>query len=267
MKTISIVILKSSANLELSRTLSSNVSPDGVIGRNETFTMNYVIQPKSVHLDQIGTADQAFPSQVISNIEFQEQLPANLEPVEEWPEGIEASNNTDGGYTLNKKLGNIQYTLKTVDGSQTFVPESSKPLSITIKVRAAVTGVYNLDYGRVSFIDIHADPDALPVVSSQPSPSPTASSPIGPVFNPAVSSSGSVLGIAGDYNAFVFGDAKVTATVEGNLAAKGNTTARAVDINRVLGSKVPYAIVTGGDLDFHNGHVYGNILHQEALTR
>lgn len=266
-KTIQLTILKANANLELSRALSSNVSPEGIVNKNETFTVTYVIQPKPVPFDQLGAADQAASSQVISDIEFQETLPANLEPTEGWPDGITASGNKDSGYILSKPLGSIKYTLKTVNGVKAYVPVSSDPISFSIKVKATITGSYNLDDGRVSFIDIHADPDALPTATPLPSPSPSATASAVPAFNPSVSSSGSALGFAGDYNALVFGDAKVTATVQGNLAVKGNTTTSGVAINESLGSTVPYAIVTGGNLNFQNGSVYGNILHQGTYNK
>ncbi|OMC86721.1 choice-of-anchor A family protein, partial [Paenibacillus odorifer] len=75
------------------------------------------------------------------------------------------------------------------------------------------------------------------------------------------------LGIAGDYNAFIFGKATVTASLRGNLAAGGDTTTSSVDINMSNGNKVPYAIVTGGNLDFTNGTVYGNIIHQGEFNK
>ncbi|MBY9077580.1 DUF5057 domain-containing protein [Paenibacillus sp. HN-1] len=242
-KLIPIRILKANANLDLSRTLSSNVNANGEIPKDQAFTITYLVKPKAVPLDQVGTADQNAATLLISDIVFQETLPPNLQPVSGWPDGMTSSGNTGAGYTLNKPLGNVTYSLKSVDGVQTYVPDSAEPITFSIQVKATAAGVYNLDNGQVSFVELHSP------------------------FDPGASSSGSALGFAGDYNALVFGTANVTASLKGNLAAEGNTTTSGVDVNQSLGSSVPYAIVTGGDLDFHNGTVYGNILHQGSYTK
>ncbi|MFD1776609.1 DUF5057 domain-containing protein [Paenibacillus rhizophilus] len=275
---IDITVLKASANLELTRTLSSNVNASGEVAMDEAFTITYSVKPKSIPFDQAGTANQSSAALTISDIRFLETLPANLERNGDWPAGISVSGDGSAGYTLSKSLGSITYTLKTVDGVKTYVPDSAGPIVFSINVRAAVANTYHFDTAKVSFVDVHPvlaateTPTAVATTSPSPtvttaSPAATGTTPASSNFDPSVSSSGSSLGIAGDYNAFVFGPANVTASLKGNLAAGGNTTISGAEINESNGSRVPYAIVTGGDLDFQNGTVYGNILHQGSYTK
>lgn len=266
---VNITVLKASANLELTRTLSSNVNANGEVAKDEAFTITYSVKPKSVPLAQAGNANPSADALTISDIQFSETLPASLERNGVWPEGLRVTGDASSGYTLSKPLGSITYTLKTVDGVKTYVPDSPDPIVFSIDVRASVAKTYHFDTSEVSFVDIHpvSAATATPTAVSTASPAPATASPASSGFDPSVSSSGSALGIAGDYNAFVFGSANVTASLKGNLAAGGNTTTSGVDINESNGSRVPYAIVTGGDLDFRNGTIYGNILHQGSFTK
>ncbi|NJJ39471.1 DUF5057 domain-containing protein [Paenibacillus apii] len=161
---VNITVLKASANLELTRTLSSNVSAGGEVAKDEAFTITYSVKPKSIPFDQAGTSNQSSEALTISDIRFLETLPANLERNGDWPEGISVSGNASSGYTLSKSLGSITYTLKTVDGVKTYVPDSPDPIVFSIDVRAAVAKTYHFDTSEVSFVDIH------PVSAASPSP-------------------------------------------------------------------------------------------------
>ncbi|WP_340011484.1 DUF5057 domain-containing protein [Paenibacillus sp. FSL H7-0690] len=268
-KNIDITISEARSNLELSRELSTNVSTSGEVAKNESFTITYVIQAKPIPFDQVSTIDQAYDHQVISNIIFRDTLPANIKlEASGLPDGMtNPSGSVETGLTLEKPLNNITYTLKNMNGIKTFQPDSHEPIKFTINVSANVAARYIFNNALVDFVDIHAVPSASPtptataVVTASPSSSATSN------FNPSVSATGSGLGIAGDYNAFIFGKATVTASLRGNLAAGGDTTTSSVDINMSNGNKVPYAIVTGGNLDFTNGTVYGNIIHQGEFNK
>lgn len=271
-KNIDITISEARSNLELSRELSTNVSTSGEVAKNEPFTITYIIQAKPIPFDQVSTIDQAYDHQVISNIIFRDTLPANIKlEASGLPDGMtNPSGSVETGLTLEKPLNNITYTLKNVNGMKTFQPDSNEPIKFTINVSANVAARYIFNNALVDFVDIHAVPSASPtptataVVTASPSPSATSN------FNPSVSATGSGLGIAGDYNAFIFGKATVTASLRGNLAAGGDVTTGSVDINKTnydKGIKIPYAVITGGNLKFTNGSVYGNILHQGVYNK
>ncbi|WP_052404442.1 DUF5057 domain-containing protein [Paenibacillus sp. FSL H7-0737] len=267
-KIIDITILEAKSNLELSRELSTNVSTNGEVAKNEPFTITYIIQAKPVPFEEVSTTNQSSEHQVISNIVFRDILPANIKlEASGLPDGMTNPSGSVGtGLALEKSLNNITYTLKNVNGIKTFLPDSNEPIKFSINVSANVAATYKFDNALVDFVDIHAVPSASPtptataVVTASPTPSTTN-------FNPSVSTTGSGLGIAGDYNAFIFGKATVTASLKGNLAAGGDVTTSGVDINMSNGNKVPYAIVTGGNLNFTNGTVYGNIIHQGEFNR
>lgn len=267
-KIIDITILEAKSNLELSRALSANVSTSGEVAKNEPFTITYIIQAKPVPFEEVSTTNQSSEHQVISNIVFRDILPANIKlEASGLPDGMTNPSGSVGtGLALEKSLNNITYTLKNVNGIKTFLPDSNEPIKFSINVSANVAATYKFDNALVDFVDIHAVPSASPtptataVVTASPTPSTTN-------FNPSVSTTGSGLGIAGDYNAFIFGKATVTASLKGNLAAGGDVTTGSVSINESNRNNVPYALVTGGDLNFSNGRIYGNILHQGNFTK
>lgn len=268
-KNIDITILEARSNLELTRELSTNVSRNGEVAKNEPFTITYIIKAKSVPYEQVSTADQASEHQVISNIKFRDTLPANINlGASSLNDGMtNPSGSVETGLTLEKSLNDITYTLKDMNGIKTFEPDSIEPIKFSINVSANVAAKYIFDNALVDFVDIHSVPSASPtplataVVTASPTPSTNSN------FNPAVSTTGSKLGIAGDYNAFIFGKATVTASLKGNLAAGSDVTTGSVDINMSNGNNVPYAIVTGGNLDFVKGTVYGNIIHQGEFNK
>ncbi len=67
---------------------------------------------------------------------------------------------------------------------------------------------------------------------------------------------GSVLGVAGDYNVFTFGDFSGSSDSEGRIAVGGNATIQNFSIGNSLGAASPsdpYTLVVGGNLTFQNG--------------
>ena len=74
---------------------------------------------------------------------------------------------------------------------------------------------------------------------------------------------GSVLGVAGDYNVFTFGDFSGNSDSQGRVAVGGNATLTNFGIGSSLGAASatdPYTLVVGGNLTYQNGQTnYGGV--------
>lgn len=243
------------ANLLLERTITtdSGTVVTGNLPVNQSIRLNYTITPQPVNDSNASDVEK----QIVSNLVFTEKLPANL-IVEDssLPAGFSKAGTPTSGYTITGILTDIPYTWN--ESKQAYIAnidsgQSNKVLSFFIPAQVSNTGSYNFSNASLSFDDIHATATATPTPTT--------------TFNPSTSTTKSVLGAAGDYNVFVFGEAKLTATLEGNLASGGNTTVSGIDLNKKNTVTVPYALVTGGDLDFKNGTVKGNIYHQGTFHK
>ncbi|WP_052380318.1 collagen-binding domain-containing protein [Paenibacillus camerounensis] len=242
------------ANMTLNRTITNEngtiVTENDNLQINKNIVLNYTITPLAVPDSNTAGIQQ----QAVTNLVFTEKLPPNLNIQDtSLPAGFTKTGNLSTGYTLTGTLPDLTYSWN--QSKQAFVAnadtgQTSKVISFSVPAQVTNTGSYIFNKAGLNFNDIHSS------VTATPSPSPAAA------FNPDVSSTGSLLGVAGDYNVFVFEGAKITASVAGNIAAGGNVTTGGVSINEGYRLTVPYALVTGGDLNFTNGTVYGNILHQ-----
>lgn len=248
------------ANLLLERTITTNSGTvvTGNLPVNQSIYLNYTITPQAVNDSNAAGIEK----QIVSNLIFTEKLPANL-IIEDssLPAGFEKEvDPLTSGYTIKGKLTDIPYTWN--QSKQAYIAnadsgQTNKVIKFSISAQVPTADSYKFNNASLSFDDIHAV--AATTVTATPSPTPT--------FNPATSTTQSVLGAAGDYNVFVFEDAKITASLAGNLASGGNMTTGSVSINESNGLNVPYALVVGGTLNFKNGSVYGNIYHQGEFNK
>ncbi|MEK4004075.1 Ig-like domain-containing protein [Paenibacillus sp. FSL H3-0333] len=249
-------VAKATLLLERTITTDSGTVVTGNLPVNQSIRLNYTITPQAVNDSNAA----GIKEQIVSNLVFTEKLPANINIQDSsLPAGFKKEvDPLTTGYTITGTLTDIPYTwnqskqayIANIDSGQT-----NKVFSFSIPAQVSNTGSYNFSNASLSFDDIHA------IAAATATPTPTTT------FNPSTSTTKSVLGAAGDYNVFVFGEAKLTATLEGNLASGGNTTVSGIDLNKKNTVTVPYALVTGGDLDFKNGTVKGNIYHQGTFHK
>ncbi|GLX69295.1 DUF5057 domain-containing protein [Paenibacillus glycanilyticus] len=140
-KTINVKIVKVESNIDLSRTVSSNVK-DNRVQTNTAATFTYTITPKPIAASGSLTADQM----KITNIKFNETLPANLE-VTTLPSGFTKTGSATTGYTVSGTLNQITYSLN--GNNYTAVP-----MSFEIGVKPTKDGLYPLQNAVLTFNDI-----------------------------------------------------------------------------------------------------------------
>jgi Bacterial surface proteins containing Ig-like domains len=140
-QTINVKIVKVESNIDLSRTVSSNVT-DNRVQTNTTATFTYTVTPKAIAASSALSADKM----KITNITFSETLPAKLE-VTSLPPGMKKSGSADTGYTVSGTLDNITYTLS--GNSYT-----ASPVSFQIGVKPTADGLYPLQNAVLRFNDI-----------------------------------------------------------------------------------------------------------------
>ncbi|SDF21713.1 Uncharacterized conserved protein YjdB, contains Ig-like domain [Fontibacillus panacisegetis] len=138
-KQIKVKVKKVSSNLELSRSFSNNVV-NNKVDTGSTVTMNYTITPKPI----AGSGS----SMSVTNIQFKETLPPNLE-VSSLPTGFTKTGNVTTGYTISRNLSNIQYTKKGTDTLYTADPVTFSITAVPIK-----RGFYPLNSATLTFKDI-----------------------------------------------------------------------------------------------------------------
>ncbi|WP_052087951.1 DUF5057 domain-containing protein [Paenibacillus wynnii] len=234
-KTITLSIIKATANLEATRSLPSDIL-NGVVERDKPITITYSVVPKPIAFTDAKSIIDISGKQAISNIVFTEQLPPNLE-VDETSSDVTKSGTLQSGYSLTKTLSDITYTLQSDNGVKTFVPEPGQAATFRVSVIPKVTGSYNLGTSTLNYNDIHALPGAL-------------------------------LQDAADYNLFLTdGDLSIgNLQVEGRIAASGNVDLRygGASINPLGNGVTPIkdAVVAGRDLYYNqNTTIYGNAVY------
>lgn len=149
MQEITTKVVKVTANVDLTRTLSSNVV-DNQIDKNVPFTMTYKITPKSIpYQNGIDPADL-----IIKNFKLDERLPANLELLtsDVSPLVLQPSvtGTLTGGYRLTGVLADIPYRLT---GNQYI----ADPVTFTVKVTPKQNGNYIIQDSNLSFTDFYVN--------------------------------------------------------------------------------------------------------------
>lgn len=256
--------INASANLELTRTIT-NSSGVGITGgeiqQGETFSLNYKITPIKVQLSTPPTSKQIR----ISNITFTEILPANIQiDVDKLPSGFSSSGSLSTGYTLTANLGDINY--RWDDTSKFLIPDLTSnsnvhqgAITFSIPISSNLTNNYTFANGSLHYNDLHE------VSSVNPTPTPAST------FDPTISSSGSTLGVVGDYSLFVFKKGSTTGnvTINGNLAvgedlSLTNTSGGGtIDGNVIVGENFNYYGANqnpgnGGNIGISGNVFYGN---------
>ncbi|THF76945.1 DUF5057 domain-containing protein [Cohnella fermenti] len=146
-KVITTKVVKVTANIDISRTLSSNVVSNQV-DKDTAFTMTYSITPKSIAY-QNGIDENDL---VVKDIAFAETFPANLEvnlsDVSSLLLNPKLTGSLSTGYTLTGTLANIPFRK---DGSLF----KADPVSFTVKATPKQNGNYLLDKSSLDFKDFY----------------------------------------------------------------------------------------------------------------
>lgn len=263
--------INASANLELTRTIT-NSSGVGITGgeiqQGESFSLNYKITPIKVQLSTPPTSKQIR----ISNITFTEILPANIQiDVDKLPSVFTSSGNLSTGYTITASLGDINYDWDTV--SKSLIPDLTSnsglhdgAISLSIPISSNLTSNYTFSNGSLHYNDLHE----VSSVTSTSTPTPTPAS----TFDPTISSSGSPLGVVGDYSLFVFKKGSTTGnvTINGNLAvgedlSLTNTSGGGtINGNVIVGENFNYY---GANQNAGNGgniEIFGNVIYGKTFN-
>ncbi|SFE97394.1 CARDB protein [Paenibacillus catalpae] len=140
-QTINVKIVKVESNMDLSRTVSSNVM-DNRVQTNTNATFTYTVTPKAIASSSALSADKM----KITNLTFSETLPAKLE-VTSLPSGWTKTGTAATGYTITGTLDTITYTLS---GSSYI----ASPVSFQIGVKPTADGLYPLQNAVLTFNDI-----------------------------------------------------------------------------------------------------------------
>lgn len=138
-KQVKVKIKKVNSNLDLSRSFSSNVV-NNKVDTGANVTMNYTITPKPIS----GSGS----SMDVTNVQFRETLPPNLEIVS-LPAGFTKTGNLTDGYMISGSLSNIQYTKKGTDTLYT-----ANPVTFSVTATPTKRGFYPLNNATLTFRDI-----------------------------------------------------------------------------------------------------------------
>jgi uncharacterized protein YjdB len=131
-------VQKVTANIELNRTVSSNVF-DGRIQTNTAATYTYTITPKPI-------AKSSGVSNMTITSTFNEKLPANLE-VSGLPSYLRASGTSSSGITVSGTIPNITYSLS----GNNYI---ASPVTFTLSVTPKKDGQYSLQDAKLTFSDV-----------------------------------------------------------------------------------------------------------------
>ncbi|WP_052723857.1 DUF5057 domain-containing protein [Paenibacillus wulumuqiensis] len=157
-KTVNFTIERAEANLLTNREIISGVQ-NGEAEQNTPLTIEYSVTPKPVSYQSVNPEEQASSKLVISNIQYKEQLPPQLEITGTLPEGMTKEGTAATGYVLTMPLPDIQYRLSGQSGVQSYVPvmpEDQPAVKFRLTLTPVGKGAYNLVNAQLNYADIHS---------------------------------------------------------------------------------------------------------------
>jgi uncharacterized protein YjdB len=143
-KEIQVTIEKVSADIEIVRTLS----PSTLVPVDDTVTVQYTLNPK-----QLPLSSNTNPVLNVTNIQFEETLPAGVEVVS-LPSGFVKEGNVQQGYTIKGTLADIQFN-KVGDA---YV---ASPQSFTIQFAPKQKGEFAFQQAKLSYTDLNGQDVSL----------------------------------------------------------------------------------------------------------
>lgn len=148
-KTINITVKKFKDSLQVDRSLDSAYQGRDLFTK-EAIPIHYTVQPVNI-AKELGTQDPA--KMIVKNLEFTEELPANLEVAgitfDEGSGSIIKSGTLATGYTLKGTLPDVPYQLV----GSSYVP-TVKQVRFTVSLIPKEKGNYLLNKSSMKFTDI-----------------------------------------------------------------------------------------------------------------
>ncbi|MGO4181910.1 DUF5057 domain-containing protein [Paenibacillus sp. TAF43_2] len=140
-KFINVRVVKVSSNLELSRTVSSNVVQE-TVEKDTAATFTYTLTPRPINRNEALAADRM----IVTSLKFKETFPANLE-IGALPTDFNKIGTLATGYTVTGTIKDIRYTLS----GNTY---TANPFTFSIPVTPKKDGSYPLLDAQLDFKDI-----------------------------------------------------------------------------------------------------------------
>ncbi|GGN93079.1 DUF5057 domain-containing protein [Saccharibacillus kuerlensis] len=244
-KTIDMTIEQVSANLETDRTIVSG-APNKVAVRGEPVVIDYSVTPLPIDYSLVRQEEQGSSTLEVSNLIYTEKLPAGLEISGSLPAGMNRSGTLAEGYTLTTSFGDVTYNLTTdADGSKSYQPTSTQPLSFTLNLVPTQKGPYDLNAAKLDFEDLH-------------------------VGQSSISEHDSALQTFKDYSLFIFGNADASGSsfgADGRLAFGGNVTLSSFNAGKQLQTGSLPTVLANGSVSISGGSITnGSIVAGTTMT-
>lgn len=255
---------KKSVMLETTRYLSDHVI-NSELKKNEPVSITYQITPKSIPYHEVDEGLQGINKLVLSNLEYSETFPAQLN-IDSTPEGTITARDISSGYQLRLPLGDVFYQLKELNGVKMYVPQNQEPITYTITARPLSKGVYLLDQSQLEYDDLRA---AVQLEEEQidGQPKNRELSELFPDMGPL-----SPLGLPADLSLYALNDVQNSGfTFHGRVIAGGSITLYSFNVGETLGTGIDdpsttYSIVAGKDLKLGDGKFHGKAAYGTTLT-
>lgn len=251
---------KKSTMLETSRHLSDHVI-NNELKKNEPVSITYQITPKSIPYSEVDEGLQGIKKLVLSNLEYSEKFPAQLD-IDNTPEGTITVGDISSGYELRLPLGSVFYQLEDQNGVMMYVPKNQEPVTYTITVRPLSKGVYLLDQSQLEYDDLRA---AVQLEEENGQQKNREISELFPDMGPL-----SPLGLPSDLSLYALNDVQNSGfAFHGRVIAGGNITLGSFSIGEKLeeAANSTYSIIALKSLNLGEGSVkYGKVAYGTTLN-
>ncbi|WP_454192044.1 DUF5057 domain-containing protein [Paenibacillus sp. Marseille-Q7038] len=251
---------KKSVMLETTRHLSDHII-NNELKKNEPVSITYQITPKSIPYSEVDKGIQGIEKLVLSNLEYSETFPAQLD-IDNTPDGAITVGDTSSGYQLRLPLGDVFYELKDQNGVKMYVPKTQEPVTYTITVRPLSKGVYLLDQSQLEYDDLRA---AVQLEEENGQQKNRDISGLFPDMGPL-----SPLGLPADLSLYALNDVQNSEfSFHGRVIAGGNITLGSFSIGEKLEevANSTYSIIALKSLNLGNGSVkYGKVAYGTTLN-
>ncbi|GIP41941.1 hypothetical protein J45TS6_04000 [Paenibacillus sp. J45TS6] len=252
---------KKSVMLETTRHLSDHVI-NNELKKNEPVSITYQITPKSIPYSEVDKGLQGIQKMVLSNLEYSEKFPAQLD-IDNTPEGTITVGDISSGYELHLPLGSVFYQLEELNGVMMYVPQNQEPVSYTLTVRPLSKGVYLLDQSQLEYDDLRA---AVQLEEENGQQKNREISELFPDMGPL-----SPLGLPSDLSLYALNDVQNSGfTFHGRVIAGGSITLYSFNVGEKLGTgtdapSTTYSIVAGKELKLGDGKFHGKAAYGTKL--
>ncbi|KAA1186875.1 DUF5057 domain-containing protein [Paenibacillus sp. B2(2019)] len=242
-KIVNVTVQKIDSNLTIQRT-----QPSATVEKGKPIIFTYTVTPNSVPYLAVDPGEQGINNLVISDVQFEEKFPPNLEFSEPLPDGMTKSGTLSTGYTLRKNLGNITYKLTESNNVKSYTPENSTTITFSLTAVPQEKKLYLLDNSKITYEDIHAEALTFP----------GSNAPI------------TSLGIANDYSIFMLENIdfrNIGFTNNWRIAAGGNIYINSFGVGQSLtNTETTATIVAGGNLSLDGGTLNGMAYYGGSIT-